>query len=84
MIETELHHDDIARDIEQKVDGVTYVESEGPTVTRVDFGGESIWFGKYEDDIIAVDGNLSSKNFKAIKKCLKQYGDKVRNDTKEF
>ena len=84
MSDTELHHDDIARDIEQKIDNVTYVESEGSLSTRVDFGGESIWLGKDPEGFIDIDGNLSSKNFKAIKKYLKKYGDKVRNDTKEF
>ena len=84
MSEDELHHDEVARDIEQQIYGVTYTESEGSDVTRVDFRGESIWFGKHKDNFINVYGNLSSNNFKAVKRCLKKYGDNVKNDIKEI
>ena len=84
MSETELHHDDIARNIEQEIDGVTYVESEGSNSTRVDFGQQSIWLEKYLEGIIYISGSLSTKKFNIIKKYLQQYGNKVKNNTKEF
>lgn len=84
MSEIKLHHNDIAYDIEQKIDGVTYVESEGSDSIRVDFGQQSIWFEKYSEGIIDVRGALSTKNFNIIKKYLQQYGNKVQNDIKCF
>jgi len=64
-----LHHDDVARDIEQQFDKATYCESEGPDTTRVDFGSTSIWVRPSTTHDLAIEGRISG----LLKHGLKLY-----------
>ena len=82
MNETELNHDDIARDMEQQINGVTYCESEGTKTTRVDFGQNSIWFS-CGIDYVHVTGNMLKRNKRDIDNFLKSYKE-IKNEIKYF
>lgn len=56
------NHDDVAREIEQQVESVTYVETEGAECTRVDFTGEmSIWLTTLNTGQIELSGTVTRR-----------------------
>ena len=75
-------YDEIARGMEQAINGVTYVEGEGGGSTRVDFGGESLWFRSRHDGNVEVEGSAPPKYKNQIIKYLRPFGAQIVNGIK--